>query len=457
MLIAIFCYYLSRNINIRDSAYSPNIFNFNKNGFFNITLSNIAEESSYLIQICNEREYNIIIKSQKEPKTCSQLSDLCSRHFMDYPEKSTLSFSGSLSEYEEGEYYSLIVRCDAGFSKYKLDIIMKNQNLKFSKLEYINIFCCILLAIKFGMLIFNFQKAKNFSHFPSICFYAAVIFFFLIYTISVCFNFICGGNMLWEYFNYILLIIYQTSLISIIFSIAKGSGFFSVEYTSMEIYNILIYSLLICICNSLNTVKNRRFFMQILHFIERYNAFFFIIHYLSPFLYFALLKEVYVFINECIDERYLYTIAHVRVISEKGINPMTTPLKTIHENYKKYIYMGLCYFGFKFVLTNLLNTLFSYAWLTILQYFVDLGAIYTIGKLPFFQIKPPKDSGFNSYEEKQFFTKEEVRNIDVLRFISHGSSWDGTTPLPAEPGIVDKISEATPEIFDPDDPESMAI
>ena len=112
--------------------------------------------------------------------------------------------------------------------------------LKFIILISLHFLYFIKLTLK-SPFIFNFQKAKSFSHFPSICFYAAVIFFFLIYTISICFNFICGGNILWEYFNYILLIIYQTSLISIIFSIAKGSGFFSVEYTSMEIYNILIY------------------------------------------------------------------------------------------------------------------------------------------------------------------------------------------------------------------------
>lgn len=133
--------------------------------------------------------------------------------------------------------------------------------------------------------------------------------------------------------------------------------------------------------------------------------------------------------------------AHMYVIAERGIDPTTTPLKKKLTIYRMITYILVIYLG----LTVMLQLVFAIFGIPewIYQFFADLVNLsLVIGAMYLFRLERAR-GGYASLassepQQPQEFTIEDIERLDFNTIFNNATqTWDGETPLPPMPRIVE--------------------
>ena len=135
--------------------------------------------------------------------------------------------------------------------------------------------------------------------------------------------------------------------------------------------------------------------------------------------------------------------AHMLVIQERGINPKTTPVYRKYKMFKVFLASLYVYLGFYII--DIVVQLFGYkiVWLPTLVNCLMYAIIYVL--LFFvFMLRKNQNNGYRIFDDGDVeeLSQSDVQQLNLDSF-ENGQEWDGQTPLPPQPFIINGY-ESTP-------------
>ena len=438
MFLSLVSFYLKKHIQRDESSVVADYFGFKTNGKFNITLTTTSS-NQILLQMCHSKEYHKLVNSNKPAQNCVHFSKICAKSAFRLPENGTVFYTGTINKTDKtGRYYSIITNCDGSKSNHTLELTLRNKK---SHLSSEHIPCIITNPIFFiitmcliGHAIGAFALRVK-VHCTLSIFLIITDLFAVFYTLfSACYHFHHDeSDTSWGIIEYYqtFKIIYQIMLTATLLFISRGYQIIHPYYEKYQIFQTLFSSAAVCVtlaCYELNDSLTYHFLILLIFIIA------------FAYLIYTMITSV--------NDSILHIYAHMYVIAETGINPMTTPVPSKLKLYKIITYIIISYFSIQ-LLSMIIGSFFEVSFwiIQLIQYSSDF--LMMVGICHVF--KPPllKTAGYQTLDESNYieeFTKEEIQSLDLMAFLETATKqWDKVSTLPAPPKIVKTKSVSMPQ------------
>lgn len=138
--------------------------------------------------------------------------------------------------------------------------------------------------------------------------------------------------------------------------------------------------------------------------------------------------------------------AHMYVIAERRIDPLTTPLKKKLTIYKQITTVLTSYMALTLILMVVYSIFGLTEWIyELISDIINLALV--VGAMYLFRLERSRGGysniNSNETEKPQEFTIQDIENMDLTAMLIVGTQkWDGETPLPPMPRIVDTPTHA---------------
>lgn len=430
MLTLLLNYRISTDVNYGGDTIIINRWGFQEGGKYSVQISNASVTiNSLLFMLCDKTEFTNLTRSGL--LMCTDAVNTCKVSSLQPVYNLASRWNATVPK--TAHYYSIIINCNARASVYTLDANFSNPKSKLSTDQIPCLYIKPIMTFLFGIGLV-YWIINWIIHFKGTS--ALHIF----YTVAIVFSFLYIGVEMIYYYHFhvsdvesgatesyiVFKFLWQFLLVSGLAFVSQGYGFMNQAYTTKNIlYIVLLSAVTIAALSAYNYIVTFNYVLIIFIILVFVVAFYF------------LLRLILVGVHDA-----LMTLrAHIYVICKEGIDPTTTPLMKKLMTYQVIIYAILGYFGI-IITQKIVFTLFLLpdAYAELINDVANLVMVY--GVIYMFRLHKQNVTGYQTLQEVgmevQEFTRDQVMDMDLYEVMQNATTpWDGSTPLPPQPRIVD--------------------
>ena len=407
---------------------------FEENGSYNITFWDVDGVNSTLALVAKRDDAITYIDYVEElaKKSDFEEIDFCPDFHVNYSnvvmiENGTGSVSGTIDK--KGMYYTIVSSCSKYDNGYKFRLVYKNPNscLSYDEKPLLITVPVVtsLIGLIFILWIINWVlhfSCKNSLH----IYFTAGITLSAIYYILYTFEVISSNKTDIETPVYtarrVFRVFQETILLSAMLMAAEG---WCIVKNTISWWSVLLsFACSACVTISFAIVE-----FLYLNTVETVIALIFVVVASCTYM-------VVLFIN--INSGRQHIVAHLYVIAEEGIDPVTTPIYKKLQLYQSVASAVICYFMVIMVRTLIQSFYPLQVWITQLLY--DLIIIILIAIISFFfRMKKETSNGYmmlgDEDQEPRVFSAQDIQHINYNNVEGSNRPYEEGMHLPAQPFI----------------------